>query len=165
MKIYHHFSSVVTVVFVLCLSANLRSEDKLTSDKTKDMLDKLVGEAKKAAGKLQEGGDKGNALWSHSKETLALPKADYIKRAESGLKTMSAEIQALGEAESSVNSRAYFKTRMEANRQNLEYCLQDLDKLKTVESEEAFRVKQKKFDRTLVFLGDNISLAKQEAGL
>lgn len=165
MKIFQHPSSIITYVFFLLMAASLLGEDKLTSDKTKDMLDKLVGEAKKAAGKLQEGGDKGNALWSHSKETLALPKADYIKRAESGLKTMSAEIQALGEAESSVNSRAYFKTRMEADRQNLEYCLQDLDKLKTLESEEAFRVKQKKFDRTLVFLGDNISLAKQEAGL
>ncbi len=165
MKIFQHASIIFTFALLLLMTAGVRGEDKLTSDKTKDMLDKLVGEAKKAAGKLQEGSDKGNALWSHSKETLALPKTDYLKRADSGLKTMSAEIQALGEAESSVNSRAYFKTRIESLKQHLEYCLQDLDKLKTVESEESFRVKQKKFDRTLVFLGDNISLAKQEAGL
>ncbi len=165
MKIFRLSSSLFTVAAVLCLSATLFGEDKSNSDKTKEMLDKLLGEAKKAAGKMQEGGDKGNALWSHSKETLGLPKADYIKRAESGLKTMSAEIQALGETESTVNSRAYFKTRIESLKQHLDYCRLDLEKLATTEPEETFRVKQKKFDRTLVFLGDNIALAKQEAGL
>ncbi|MEI6534150.1 MAG: hypothetical protein WCN98_02330 [Verrucomicrobiaceae bacterium] len=167
MKSFPYTPSILALCFLTLLPATLRAEDKpsLNSDKTKDILEKLVGEAKKAAGKLQEGGDKGNALWPHSKETLALPKADYLKRAESGLKTMAAEIQALGEAETAVNSRAYFKTRLESLKQNLDYCRQDLDKLTAVESEETFRVKQKKLDRTLGFLGDNIVTAKEEAGL
>ncbi len=162
------YSASILVLFLLTLMpASLRAEDKpgLNSDNAKDILDKLMGEAKKAAGKMQEGGDKGNPLWPHSKETLALSKTDYLKRAESGLKTMSAEIQALGEAENAVNSRPYFKTRIESLKQHLEYCRQDMDKLKTAEADEVFRVKQKKFDRVMTFLGDNISLAKQEAGL
>ncbi len=167
MKAISHSASILVLFLLTLTPVSLQAEDKpsLNSDKTKDMLDKLVGEAKKAAGKMQESGDKGNTLWSHSKEILALPKADYLKRADSGLKTLSAEIQALGEAENAVNSRPYFKTRIESLKQHLEYCRQDMDKLKTAESEEVFRVKQKKFDRVLVFLGDNISLAKQEAGL
>ena len=40
-----------------------------------------------------------------------------------------------------------------------------IGKLKTADSEEAFRVKQKKFDRTLGFLAEGIQLAKEEAGL
>lgn len=158
-------AALLVLLFSLASWQPILAEDKTKHDldDAKHALEKLAGEAKKAIGKATD--EKPNALWPHSKEALALPKADYTKRAESGLKTMAAEIQALGEAESAVNSRAYFKTRIESLKQQLEYCRQDLDKLTGADTEEAFRVKQKKFDRTLGFLGDNITIAKQEAGL
>ena len=156
---------VCSTVFALSLLNPARAADeKITADKAKDLLGKLVGEAKKAADKMQEH-DKGGTLWPHSKETLALSKDDYLKRAAAGLKTMDAEIKGLAEGESAVNSREYFKTHLEALKQHLSYCRQELDKLGDVENEEAFRVKQKKFDRTLVFLSDNVQLAKDEAGM
>ena len=153
---------------LLLIATGTRAEDnkfKSNSDKTKEMLDKLVGEAKKAAGKYQEGGDKGSTLWVRSKETMALPQTDYLKRAESAMKTMDSEIKALAEAEGAVSARDYFKTHVESLKQQLAYCRQDGEKLKSSDSEETFRVKQKKFDRTLGFLADNIQLAKEEAGL
>jgi cysteinyl-tRNA synthetase len=156
------------VLALMIFSSVLRAEDSKTksnTDKTKDMLDKLIIEAKKSAGKLQEGGDKGNTLWNRSKETLALPKDDYLKRANSAMKSMDAEIKALTEAESAVMSRDYFKTHVQSLKQHLAYCQQDVEKLKSSDSEESFRVKQKKFDRTLGFLADNIQLTKEEAGL
>jgi hypothetical protein len=145
----------------------LRAEDKkpkITTENAKDMLDKLVGEAKKAAGKFQEG-EKGGTLWPHSKESLSLSKDEYLKRADSAMKSMDAEIKALAEAEGAVITRDYFKTHVESLRLHLAYCKQDGERLKSADSEEAFRVKQKKFDRTLSFLADNIQLARDEAGL
>ncbi|HEY2572809.1 MAG TPA: hypothetical protein VGH65_02030 [Verrucomicrobiaceae bacterium] len=149
---------------LLATAASAEDKSKLNSDKTKEMLDKLMGEAKKAAGKLKDE-DKGGSSWPRSKETLALPQADYLKRADSAMKTMDTEIKALAEAETAVNTRDYFKMHLESLKQHLGYCRQDEEKLKASDSEETFRVKQKKFDRTLGFLADNIQLAKEEAGL
>lgn len=163
----HFTSACCCVLGLLLIAAGALAEDnkfKSNSDKTKEMLDKLVGEAKKAAGKYQES-EKGNTLWTRSKETLALPQAEYLKRAESAIKTMDTEIKALAEAEGAVSARDYFKTRIESLKQQLAYCRQDGEKLKSSESEEAFRVKQKKFDRVLGFLAESIQLAKEEAGL
>ena len=94
-------SACCCALCLLLLTPGARAEDtkiKGNADKTKEMLDKLVGEAKKAAGKMQEGGDKGNTLWTRSKETLALPQNEYLTRAESAMKTMDTEIKALAEA-------------------------------------------------------------------
>ncbi len=159
------FYCVLTLLIFTCGLQAEDSKTKLNSDKTKDMLDKLIIEAKKTAGKLQEGGDKGGTLWSRSKETLALSKDDYLKRTDSAMKTMDAEIKALTEAEGAVIARDYFKSHLQSLNQHLIYCRQDQEKLKSTEGEEAFRVKQKKFDRTLGFLAENIQLAKEEAGL
>lgn len=161
-----HIFACCCALGLLLLDAGLRAEDKVksNSDKTREMLDKLVGEAKKAAGKYQEG-EKGSTLWARSKETMALPQAEYLKRAESAMKTMDSEIKALAEAEGAVSVRDYFKTHVESLKQHLAYCRQDGEKLKSSESEETFRVKQKKFDRALGFLAENIQLAKDEAGL
>ncbi len=153
---------------LLTFTSVVRTQDskpKPNADKNKDMLDKLMIEAKKAAGKFQDGGDKGSSLWSRSKETLALPKDEYLKRADSALKTMDAEIVALTEAEGPVIARDYFKTHVQSLKQHLIYCRQEEEKLKSSEGDESFRVKQKKFDRTLGFLADNIQLTKEEAGL
>ena len=165
----HSFiSTCCCALGLLLLATSARAEDnkiKSNSDKTKEMLDKLVGEARKAASKMQEGGDKSRSLWARSKETMALPQGDYLKRAETAMRSMDAEIKALAEAEGAVNTRDYFKTHVEALKQHLAYCRLDEEKLKSSDSEETFRVKQKKFDRTLGFLADNIQLAKEEAGL
>lgn len=154
-------------LILLAPPAPARAEDgkfKSNSDKTREMLDKLVGEAKKAASKIQEG-EKGSTLWMRSKETLALPQAEYLKRAESAMKAMDAEVKALAEAEGAVSARDYFKTHVDSLKQQLAYCRQEGEKLRASDSEETFRVKQKKFDRTLGFLASNIQLAKEEAGL
>ena len=160
--------ALATVLALFNSPAPSRAEDrkppKANSEKTKEMLDKLVGEAKKAAGKLKED-DKSGTLWQRSKETMALPKDEYLKRAESAMRTMDAEIKALAEAESAVNARDYFKAHLDSLRLHLGYCKEDGEKLMSADSEEAFRVRQKKFDRTLGFLADNIQLAKEEAGL
>ena len=160
----HPLFRACALLFALLAAASADDKSKGNSDKTKEMIDKLVGEARKAAGKLKDE-DKANSLWPRSKETMALPQAEYLKRADSALKTMDTEIKALGEAEGAVNGRDYFKTHIESLKQHLNYCRQDEEKLKASDSEESFRVKQKKFDRTLGFLADNIRLAKEEAGL
>jgi hypothetical protein len=160
-------ASSLAITLLLC-AGGVRAEDskiKSNTDKNKELLDKLVGEAKKAAGKMQEGGDKGGTLWPRSKEILALPQNDFLKRAESAMRSMDTEIKSLCEAESAVNSRDYFKAHLDSLKLHLAYCRQDAGKLKAADSEEAFRVKQKKFDRTLGFLAEGIQLAKEEAGL
>jgi hypothetical protein len=136
--------------------------DKNTVDKAKDLLEKVVNEAKDAAGKTK---DKSKELWARTKETLSLSREEYLKKAGSALKTMDAEIQVLAESGSAVNSRDYFKTHLESLKQHLDYCRRDFERLQAIDSEEAFRVKQKGFDRGLGFLGDNIELAQEEAGL
>jgi polyhydroxyalkanoate synthesis regulator phasin len=136
--------------------------DKSTTDKAKQMLDKLVGEVKEAA---KESGEKGKDLWEHTKENLSLSREDYVKKVTSALATMDAEIQVLAESGSAVTTRDYFITRIEALKQHLDYCKRDLARLQESPSEEAFRVKQRGFDRGLDFLGENIELAQEEAGL
>lgn len=134
----------------------------LDVDKAKEALERLAGEARKALGRTEE---KTPGVWPRSKETLALPKDDYLKRAEGALKTFDAEITSLAEGDSPLNNRDYFKTRLEALRQQLAYCQSELEALKTAAPLETFRVKQKKLDRVLVFLSDHTQAAKEEAGL
>lgn len=136
--------------------------DKATTDKAKDLLEKVVGEMKGAADKAE---DKGRDLWKRTKENLQMSREEYLKKATSAVKTMEAEITELSESGSMLNSRDYFKTRTESLKQHLEYCKRDLERLATTETEETFRVKQRGFDRGLGFLGDNIELAQEEAGL
>jgi hypothetical protein len=136
--------------------------DKSTTDKAKQMLDKLVGEVKEAT---KEGADKGKDLWERTKENFSMSREDYIKKVNSGLATMDAEIQALVESGGAVVSRDYFKTRIEALKQQLDYCKRDLVRLQEAPNDEAFRVKQRGFDRGLDFLGENIELAQEEAGM
>lgn len=136
--------------------------DRATADKAKAVLEKLVAEAKEAASK---GERKGRELWQRTKETLALSREDYAKKVLSGLATMEAEIQVLEESGSAVTTRDYFKTRIESLKQHLDYCKRDFARLQEAPSEEAFRVKQRGFDRGLGFLGENIESAQEEAGL
>jgi hypothetical protein len=136
--------------------------DKNTVDKAKDLLNKVVNEAKDAAAKSK---DKGKELWARTKENLGLSREEYLNLAASGLKTMDAEIQVLAESGSAVNSRDYFKARLEALKLHLDYCKRDFERLQATDSEESFRVKQRGFDRGLGLLGDNIELAQEEAGL
>jgi hypothetical protein len=136
--------------------------DKSTTDKAKQMLDKLVGEVKEAT---KEGADKGKDLWERTKENFTMPREAYVKKVNSALATMDAEIQVLAEGGSAVTTRDYFKTRIEGLKQHLDYCKRDLVRLQEATSEETFRVKQRGFDRGLDFLGQNIELAQEEAGL
>ena len=138
--------------------------DKATTDKAKDMLEKLVGEVKNAADK-GKGEGKDHGLWERSKETLRLSREEYVKKVNSAFKTMDAEIASITESGSALVSRDYFKTRLESLKQHLDYCKRDLERLQTSESEEIFRAKQKGFDRGLGYLGDHIELAQEEAGL
>ena len=157
---------------ILCalLAANsvvhLRAADedtpKKNSEKAKDVLEKLIGEAKKAADKAK---DEGKDLWGKGKDLLKLSREDYTKKAEFTMRTMEAEIQALGETDAPVSGRDYFKTRVESLRQQLAYCRRDFDRLKTLPDEDAFRAKQKNFDRTLGWLSEHLATTKEEAGL
>lgn len=156
------------VALLACLSVVAQAEDKpikidkTTVDKAKDVLDKVLGEARSAADKA---GEKGKDLWERTKDSMRLSREEYLKKADSGLKTMEAEIQVLAESGSALNSRDYFKMRIDALKLHLDYCRRDFDRLQASETEEAFRVKQKGFDRGLDFLGENIELALEEAGL
>ncbi len=151
---------VCSSLFALSVLAHsARAED---SSKARDLLDKLVDKASQAASKVET---KSKGLWQRTKENFKTSREDYTKRASSALITMDAEIQALLESGASVTSRDYFKTRIESLKQHLDYTKREMDRLKEQPSEEAFRVKQKSFDRTLGALGDAIDLAKEEAGL
>ena len=152
------------IVLALAIStAPLRAADeKKTTDKAKDLLDKAFGEISKAASKVET---KSKQFWERTKETLRLSKEEYIKKASSALATIDAEIQAIAESGAGVLSRDYYKSRLESLKLHLEYCNRELAKLKDTDSEEAFRVKQKGFDKSLGALGDNVEVAKDEAGL
>lgn len=156
------------VALLACLPVVAQAEDKpikidkTTVDKAKDVLDKVLGEARNAADKA---GEKGKDLWERTKDSMRLSREEYLKKADSGLKTMEAEIQVLAESGSALNSRDYFKMRIDALKLHLDYCRRDFERLQASETEEAFRVKQKGFDRGLDFLGENIELALEEAGL
>lgn len=143
-------------------SAEAADKVRNAPDKAKDALEKLLGKVGDLSGKAE---NEGRELWSRSKEILGLTRKDYLKKAASGLATMDAEIQALAESGSAVVSRDYFVPRMQAMRLQLEYCKRDFTRLNEIPDEEGFRVKQRGFNRTLGFLGDNIELAKEEAGL
>jgi hypothetical protein len=169
MKLHLTFLSLATAFgFLLAAPSSALAEDKplkldkSTTDKAKQMLDKLVGEVKEAA---KEGGEKGKDLWERTKETMSLSREEYVKKVNSALATMDAEIQVLAESGSAVTTRDYFKTRIEALKQHLDYCKRDLVRLQEAPTEETFRVKQRGFDRGLDFLGENIELAQEEAGL
>lgn len=161
MKPFRLLLCSVLVLFVT--SVHVRAaEEKKTADKAKDLLDKALGEINKAANKVET---KSKQLWERTKETLRLSKDEYLKKATSGLATIDAEIQGIAESGAGVLSRDYYKTRLDALKLHLEYCKRELAKLKDTDTEEAFRVRQKGFDRTLGALGDNVEVAKDEAGL
>ena len=161
MKIIHVL--LCSALVLLVLPDNVRAaDDKKTADKAKELLDKALGEINKAANKVET---KSKQFWERTKETLRLSKEEYLKKATSALATMDAEIQGIEESGAAVTTRDYFKTRIESLKQHLDYCKRDLARLSATETEETFRVKQKGFDRTLGALGDNIEVAKDEAGL
>ena len=152
-----------TVLVLSVTSVHVEAaDDKKTADKAKELLDKALGEINKAANKVET---KSKQFWERTKETLKLSKEEYLKKAGSAIATMDAEIQAITESGAAVTSREYYKMRIDALKLHLDYCKRELGKLKDMDSEEAFRVKQKGFDRTLGALGDNVELAKDEAGL
>ena len=161
-----HTTPMKTIRQLLCIvlvlsatSAHLSGADeKKTTDKAKDLLDKAFGEISKVETKSKQ-------FWERTKETLRLSKEEYLKKASSALATMDAEIQAITESGAGVLSRDYYKMRLDALRLHLEYCKRELAKLNDTDSEEAFRVKQKGFDKSLGALGDNVETAKDEAGL
>ena len=170
----HVMKILRTIVLILgfTLATSSRAADEKTDSEkdkasaarektTRDMVDRLLGEVQKATSKVE---GKTKELWTHGKDMLTMKKEDYLKRATSGLATMDAEVQALAESDSGVVTREYFKMRIESLKKHIDYCKRDLERLKATDSEEAFRVKQKGFDRALGFLGDSISLAKDEAG-
>ncbi len=150
------YSSVIALSLLVTIA---HAED---SSKARDLLEKLVDKASQAANKVET---KSKGLWQRTKENFKTSREDYMKKASSALITMDAEIQTLVESGLAVTSRDYFKTRIEALKQHLDYTKREIERLKEQPSEEAFRVKQKSFDRTLGALGDAIDLAKEEAGL
>ncbi|CAN5857719.1 hypothetical protein BH11VER1_BH11VER1_24840 [soil metagenome] len=152
-----------TLTCTLILSASAwGADEKITEEKAKDLLNKVIGEVSKNASKIEE---KPKGLWEKSKETFKLSREDYMKKVESALLTMDAEVQGIQESESSILTRDYFKMRLDSIKLQIEYCKRNLDRLKELPTEEAFRVKQKGYDRTLSGLSDLIELTKQEAGV
>ena len=155
--------TALSILLALGFNSNaMAGDEKITADKARDMVDKLLGEVQKAAGKVET---KSKELWAHTKESMQLSKEEYLKRATSGLATMDAEVQVLAESGSGVTTRDYFKMRIESLKLHVQYLRRDLERLKDTPNEETFRVKQKGFDRTMGFLGDSIGIAKEEAGL
>ena len=161
----------LTVLGCLFLPAAAPAADeKISGDKAKQLLEKGLGELSKAAGKVDgkdkdKDSSKGDGVWERSKETLKLSRDEYLKKVQSAFATVEAEIQVLTEGGSNVTTRDYFKARIDALKLHLEFCKRDCDRLKENATEEAFRVKQRGFDRTLGFLSDNLEIAKDESGL
>lgn len=142
-------------------AADEPGKDKKSSEKARDVLEKLMDEAKKAAGKAKE---ESKSLWTHTKDLFKVDREEYTKKAEFAMKAMDAEIKALADSDAPVSGREYFKTRVESLRQQLDFCRKDLEKIKPLD-EDAFRVKQKSFDRSLGWLGEHLANTKEEAGL
>lgn len=156
-----HFFRTLTCTLILTVSV-WGADEKTTEDKTKDLLNKVMGEISKNASKIEE---KGKELKEKGKEMLKLPREEYQKKVESTLVTMDAEIQAIQESESTVLTRDYYKMRLDAIKLQIDYCKRNLERLKEIPTEEAFRVKQKGYDRTLSGLSELIEISKEEAGL
>lgn len=155
------FFRALPCLLILTVSA-WGADEKNTEDKAKDLLNKVIGEVSKNASKIEE---KSKQLWEKSKETLKLSREDYLKRVESALVTMDAEMQVIQESESPLLTRDYYKMRLDAIKLQIDYCKRNLERLKETPTEEAFRVKQKGYDRSLSSLSDIIELTKEEAGL
>ncbi|MEY4484291.1 MAG: hypothetical protein RL693_1743 [Verrucomicrobiota bacterium] len=153
--------ATLVMTFLFCSSA-WSADEKVTEEKAKDLLNKVMSEVSKNASKIEE---KSKQSSDKNKENLKLSREDYQKKVESTLLTMEAEVQGIQESESSVLTRDYFKTRLESLKLQIEYCKRNLERLKEIPTEEAFRVKQKGYDRTLSGLSDLIELSKQEAGI
>lgn len=155
------FSCFLSCLLTLTVSA-WAADEKISEDKAKDLLNKVMTEVSKNASKLEE---KSKQSSDRSKENLKLSREDYQKKVESTLRTMDAEVQGIQESESSVLTRDYYKMRIDSIKLQIEYCKRNLERLKEIPTEEAFRVKQKGYDRTLMGLSELIELSKDEAGL
>lgn len=140
--------------------------EKIDTDKAKDALQKLLGEAKDAVEKASKksGDEKEESFWERSKENLGMERKQYIKKATTALAVMQVEIQGLENTESSVATRVYFKMRVEALKQQHAYCIDDLTKMQAMATEEEFRSRQRFFDRNLTSLSDHLVVTMKEAG-
>lgn len=154
------FRSLAYTLILTCSAWG--ADEKNTEDKAKDLLNKVISEVSKNASKIEE---KSKDLWEKSKETFKLSREDYLKKVESALATMDAEVQAIHESEATMLSRDYYKMRLDSIKLQIEYCKRNLDRLKEAPTEEVFRVKQKGYDRALSGLSEIIGLTKEEAGL
>lgn len=162
--------SSVAFLSVVCLSllcGNLMAQNsKIDVEEAKDALKKLLGEVSDAAEKATKKSEaKGNEFWERSKDNLVMEREAYSKKVGVAMARMDAELKGLEVSDASISARVYFKVRVESLKQHLQFCREDFERLKATATEEEFRARQRNFDRTVAFLGDQLSLTLKEAGL
>jgi hypothetical protein len=100
-----------------------------------------------------------------AKENLRLSRPEYTRRAGDRIQQSALALQRVKTGPSGVVDRKYFKTRIMALEQHLEYSRAEYAFLQSSPSEVVFRERQKDFDFTLWSLEEAVSLAQSEAGL
>lgn len=153
--------TLTLVALALAGTCALHSEDTV-GDRVRRILDKTKDKAVEIAGKVE---NKGRSWFNAAKENLRLSRPEYTDRAASTLARFSAQIQVLKELSGGPGQRDYFRTRVQALEQHAEFARTEFETLKTSESEEVFRARQKSFDRTLWTLEAAVETAQEEAGL
>jgi hypothetical protein len=157
-------TAATLLLTAFCLSASLPAQDSSPSlgDRLKRAVDRTKDALAGVADKVQS---KSRTWYNNAKSHLTMSQYDYYDRAGSAIARMDAEVAVLQELASGPGEREYFKTRILALQQHLKFAHEEFDKLKTSETEEMFRARQKGFEHTLGALEAAVGQAQEEAGL
>ena len=150
------------LVVVLFSSINSIAEAQTFMDKVRRAFDstkQTVGEAARGAGSASK------AWLEKAKENLRLSRPEYTSRANTRLLNAASGIQRVRIGPSGVVDRKYYKTRLVALDQHLEYARAEFAFLQSSPTEQVFRERQRDFDFTLWSLEEAVSFAETEAGL
>ncbi|MBL9115108.1 MAG: hypothetical protein JNJ83_08870 [Verrucomicrobiaceae bacterium] len=147
---------------VFSLSATPHAEAQTFMDKVRRAFDstkQTVGEAARGAGSASK------AWLEKAKENLRLSRPEYTSRANTRIINAAAGIQKVRTGPSGVVDRKYYKTRLAALDQHLEYARAEFAFLQSSPTEQIFRDRQRDFDFTLWSLEEAVAFAETEAGL
>ena len=151
---------LLTLLAVLLVGSFVQAED--LGDQLKRALEKAKVKVGDMAVKAEQ---KGREWYYAAKENLRLTRPEYTKRASKKLEQLDADVQVLHEMLNAPGQRDYFKTRVAALDQHVEYAKAEFKNLDASDSEAIFRARQSGFNKTLWTLEAAVEQAQEEAGL
>lgn len=132
-----------------------------------DLADKLKRALEKAKDKVgdiaQSAGRKGREWYNSARDNLRLSRTEYTTRAEKKLAELTSDVDTLKELATTMPE--YFKTRVQSLQQHVAYTANEMQTLKSSESDATFRSRRTVFNKTLWTLEAAVEQAQEEAGL